>query len=148
MDKYNVRFVLNTANAGILALMADSRWGAIVNRETVEKHGDLRKTAVGTGPFILEAWNVEQETRLKRNPDYFEKGKPYIENLVLRIVPDEASIVAGLSVRRHPPRHARRQPARRAAQGPGQPPGPSHAAPRLRLPELQPGSTPPSTSSR
>jgi peptide/nickel transport system substrate-binding protein len=96
LDKYNVRFVLNAANAGILALMADARWGAIVNRETVEKHGNLRKTAVGTGPFILEAWNAEQETRLRRNPDYFEKGKPYVENLILRVVPDEASIVAGL----------------------------------------------------
>jgi peptide/nickel transport system substrate-binding protein len=96
LDKYNVRFTLSAANAGILAMMADSRWGAIVNRETVERHGDLRKHAVGTGPFILEAWNVEQETRLKRNPDYFEKGKPHVENLVLRIVPDEAQIVAGL----------------------------------------------------
>jgi peptide/nickel transport system substrate-binding protein len=54
LDKYNVRFVLNTANAGILASMADSRWGAIVNRETVEMHTNLRRTAVGTGPFILD----------------------------------------------------------------------------------------------
>ena len=96
LDKYNVRFVLNAANAGILASMADARWGAIVNRETVEKHGSLRKNAVGTGPFILEAWNAEQDTRLKRNPDYFEKGKPYVENLIVRVVPDEASIVEGL----------------------------------------------------
>jgi len=35
LDKYNVRFVLSAASAGILALMADPRWGAIVNRETV-----------------------------------------------------------------------------------------------------------------
>src|SRR4030095_901292 len=96
LDKYNVRFILNTANAGILALMADARWGAIVNRETVEKHGDARKVAVGTGPFILEAWTPGQEMKLRRNPDYFEKGRPYVESLVLRIVPDEASIVAGL----------------------------------------------------
>lgn len=96
LDKYNVRFVLNAANAGILAMMADSRWGAIVNRETVERHGDLHRNAVGTGPFILEAWTVEHETRLKRNPDYFEKGKPYVESLVVRVVPDEANIVDSL----------------------------------------------------
>ncbi|MGE3911123.1 MAG: ABC transporter substrate-binding protein [Chloroflexota bacterium] len=96
LDKYNVRFILNAPNAGVLASMADSRWGAIVNRETVEKAGDLRKVAVGTGPFILEEWQVEQETRLKKNPDYFEKGKPYIDALVLKFIPDEANIVAGL----------------------------------------------------
>ena len=75
LDKYNVRFILNAANAGLLAAMADPHWGAIVNRETVEKHGDLHKVAVGTGPFILDEWKPEQETRLRRNPDYFEKGQ-------------------------------------------------------------------------
>ena len=96
LDKYTVRFQLHAASAGLLASMADSRWGAIVNRETVERHGDLRRVAVGTGPFLLESWNVDRETRFKRNPDYFEKGKPYIENLVMRVVPDEVQIVAGL----------------------------------------------------
>jgi peptide/nickel transport system substrate-binding protein len=96
LDRYNVRFILSAPNAGLLASMADSRWGAIVNRETVEKHGDLRAVAVGTGPFILEEWREQQETRLRRSPDYFEQEKPYVDTLVLRIVPDEASIVAGL----------------------------------------------------
>ena len=96
LDKYNVRFVLSAPNAGLLATIADSRWGAIVNRETVEKNGDLRTVAVGTGPFILDERKVDQETRFRRNPDYFEKGKPYVENLVLRVIPNEDSIVEGL----------------------------------------------------
>ncbi|MFN8633546.1 MAG: ABC transporter substrate-binding protein [Chloroflexota bacterium] len=96
LDKYNVRFQLSAANAGILAVMADSKWGAVVNRETVERHGDLRRVAVGTGPFVLEAWSPGQEMRLRRNPDYFEKGKPYVESLVVRTMQDEASVVAGL----------------------------------------------------
>lgn len=96
LDKYGVRFTLNMANAGLLALMADPHWGAIVNRETVEQYGDLRKAAVGTGPFILEEWRSDQETRFRKNPEYFEKGKPYVETIVMRIVPDEATIVAGL----------------------------------------------------
>jgi peptide/nickel transport system substrate-binding protein len=96
LDKYHVRFTLSAPNAGLLATMADSRWGAIVNRESVERYGDLRRTAVGTGPFILEAWQPEQETTFRRNPEYFEKGKPHVEKLIVRIVHDEAQIVAGL----------------------------------------------------
>lgn len=96
VDKYTVSFVLKEPNAGLLASMASVQWGAIVNRETVEKNGDLRKTAVGTGPFILEDWKVEQETKLKKNPEYWERGKPYVDNVVLKIIPDEANIVAGL----------------------------------------------------
>jgi peptide/nickel transport system substrate-binding protein len=96
LDKYHVRFTLSAPNAGLLTTMADSRWGAIVNRESVERYGDLRRTAVGTGPFILEAWQPEQETTFRRNPEYFEKGKPHVEKLIVRIVHDEAQIVAGL----------------------------------------------------
>ena len=129
LDKYNVRFVLNAANAGILALMADPRWGAIVNRETVEQHGHLRNVAIGTGPFILEAWNAEQETRFKRNPDYFEKGKPYVENVILRVVPDEANIVAGLtSGAIH---HAMLDDNRHVEQLKGQPGLQTHRMPRI-----------------
>jgi peptide/nickel transport system substrate-binding protein len=129
LDKYTVRFVLNTANAGILAVMADSRWGAIVNRETVGKHGDLRTAAVGTGPFILEERTPGQETKLRRNPDYFEKGKPYVDSLVLRIVPDEANLVAAL--RAGAIHHAMLEDNRNVEQLKGQPSLQAHRAPRL-----------------
>ncbi len=98
-DTYTLSFSLNAPNAGLLASMADSRWGAIVNRETVEKNGDLRKTAVGSGPFILEDWKPEQELKLRKNPEYFEKNKPYLDGLLLKIIPDEANIIAGLRAR-------------------------------------------------
>jgi len=129
LDKYNVRFVLNTANAGILALMADSRWGAIVNRETVEKHGGLRNVAVGTGPFILDAWNVEQETRFRRNPEYFEKDRPHVEYVILRVLPDETSIVAGL--RSGAIHHATLEDVRQADHLKGVPGLQIHRTPRL-----------------
>jgi peptide/nickel transport system substrate-binding protein len=96
LDKYHVRFLLTAPSAGLLASMADSRWGAIVNREAVQQHGHLRMVAVGTGPFILDARHDDHELRFRRNPEYFERGKPHLEALVVRTVPDEAEIVAGL----------------------------------------------------
>lgn len=129
LDKYNVRIVLNAANAGILASMADSRWGAIVNRETVEKHGDLRAVMVGTGPFILEERKPGQETRFRRNPDYFEKGKPYLESLILRVVSDEASVVEGL--RAGTVHHALLEDNRHVESLRGQPTLLIHRSPRL-----------------
>jgi peptide/nickel transport system substrate-binding protein len=129
LDKYNVRFVLSAANAGILAVMADSRWGAIVNPETVQKHGDLQSVAVGTGPFVLESREVGQETRLRRNPSYFEKGKPYIERLVLKTLPDEASIVD--SLRNGTLQHAALEEGRNCELLKGQPDLQIHRSPRL-----------------
>jgi peptide/nickel transport system substrate-binding protein len=129
LDKYNVRFYLSAANAGLLATMADPHWGAIVNRETVERYGDLHSVAVGTGPFILEEWKPEQETRLRKNPDYFEKGRPYVETLLLRIVSDEAAIVSGL--RSGAIHHAMLEDPRSYEQVKGQPNLQVYRGPRL-----------------
>src|SRR6185295_13329065 len=49
-----------------------------------------------TGPFMLVDWKVEQQMVLKRHPSYFKKGLPYVDEVNLRIIPDEANIVAAL----------------------------------------------------
>ena len=45
---------------------------------------------------MLDDWKVEQQLSLKRNPNYFRKGLPYVDTLTLRVIPDEANIVAAL----------------------------------------------------
>jgi len=45
---------------------------------------------------MLEDWKVEQQLVLKKNPYYWKKGLPYVDELVLRVIPDEANIVAAL----------------------------------------------------
>ena len=93
--RYGVKFITKEPFAALLASLAGF-WGYIVNESGVKKHGDLIKAAVGTGPFILEDWKVEQQTVLKRNPNYFKKDRPYVDEVILRIIPDEANIVAAL----------------------------------------------------
>src|SRR3990172_1215140 len=95
VGRYAVKFVTKEPFAALLASLAGF-WGYIVNESGVKKHGDLIKAAVGTGPFILQDWKVEQQTVLKRNPNYFKKDRPYVDEVILRIIPDEANIVAAL----------------------------------------------------
>src|SRR5688572_32810637 len=45
---------------------------------------------------MLDDWKVEQQMTLKKHPGYFKKGVPYLDELALRIIPDEANIVAAL----------------------------------------------------
>src|SRR5207253_5086850 len=33
---------------------------------------------------------------LKKHPSYFKGGRPYVDQVILRVIPDEASIVAAL----------------------------------------------------
>ncbi|MBM3138892.1 MAG: ABC transporter substrate-binding protein [Chloroflexi bacterium] len=63
-----------------------SPWTLMVNRETVEKHGDLTQVAVGTGPFVFEQWQKEVQIKWRKNPDYFVPGQPYVDNVVLLMV--------------------------------------------------------------
>jgi peptide/nickel transport system substrate-binding protein len=93
--KYQVKFVTKEPFAGLLAALGGF-WGFIISEAGIKKYGDLNKAALGTGPFILEDWKVEQQLTLKKHPDYFKKGLPYVDQAILRTIPDEANIVAAL----------------------------------------------------
>jgi peptide/nickel transport system substrate-binding protein len=45
---------------------------------------------------MLADWKVEQEMVFKRNPSYFRKGLPCVDELVVKVIPDEANVVAAL----------------------------------------------------
>jgi peptide/nickel transport system substrate-binding protein len=93
--KYAVKFTTKEPFAGMLAALGGF-WGFIISEAGIKKHGDLNKAALGTGPFMLADWKVEQQLVLKKHPGYFKKGQPYVDEVIVRIIPDEANIVAAL----------------------------------------------------
>jgi peptide/nickel transport system substrate-binding protein len=50
---------------------------------------DCGTQPLSTGPYILTEWVVGDHMTFDRNPNYFEAGKPAIDQIVVRIVPDE-----------------------------------------------------------
>lgn len=61
----------------------------ILEKENLLKTSQSRKP-VGSGPYKLESWVEGQEIKLAVNPDYFE-GRPHIDEVVYRIIPDQAT---------------------------------------------------------
>jgi peptide/nickel transport system substrate-binding protein len=65
-----------------------------------EKYGDdyfkMSPKNLGTGVGIFEEWRPNDYVSFVRNPNYWQKGKPGWERLVVRIVPEDASRVAYL----------------------------------------------------
>lgn len=51
---------------------------------------------IGTGPFRFVNWDRGSHVMLERNPDYWDAGKPTVERLIIRTVPDSAARAAGL----------------------------------------------------
>jgi len=64
---------------------------------------DLRTTPqnrhpIGTGPFRFQEWKTQEKVVLVANPDY-HRGRPYLDRVVLRIIPDSATIFLELKAR-------------------------------------------------
>ncbi|MGF6820695.1 peptide/nickel transport system substrate-binding protein [Paraburkholderia atlantica] len=51
---------------------------------------------VGTGPFIYKSFVHGSYILLERNPDYWDKPKPYIDKILVRFLPDAAARAAAL----------------------------------------------------
>lgn len=51
---------------------------------------------VGTGPFRFVSYEPDSEIRLEKNPDYFKEGLPYLDEVVMRIIPEDGSQVIAL----------------------------------------------------
>jgi len=68
----------------------------IMPREVIEADGDASKRVVGSGPFIFDKYESSISFTGKRNPNYYRKGEPHVDEIVGLIVPDTATQLAGL----------------------------------------------------
>lgn len=60
------------------------------------KGEDYNRNPVGTGPFIVKSWTAGDRMVLERNPNYWNKGHPHLDRIVLRPLPDSQSRFASL----------------------------------------------------
>jgi peptide/nickel transport system substrate-binding protein len=51
---------------------------------------------IGTGPFKFVEWKKGSHIVLARNPDYWDKPKPYLDRIVIRFIPDAGGRAAAL----------------------------------------------------
>ncbi|MBI2907496.1 MAG: hypothetical protein HYX92_07585 [Chloroflexi bacterium] len=92
-DKYTVRVTLKEPTPPFVSFIAQPH-NYIVGREAVERFGDLSRQEAGTGPFYLKSWTEKVSYKLAKNPDYFVKGVPYLDEVNVVIVPDPAARLA------------------------------------------------------
>lgn len=76
-----------------LALFA----AAILPKAQVEEKGDAFFDApVGSGPFMLTNWARGARIILEKNPNYWQEGKPHVDDAVLEIVTEPSARVIKL----------------------------------------------------
>lgn len=65
-------------------------WVPIWSQAAYEKHGQewCRKNLVGTGPFKQKEWKRDSYLKWERFEDYWQKGKPYLDGIEVKYIPD------------------------------------------------------------
>ncbi|WP_326536549.1 ABC transporter substrate-binding protein [Pseudorhodoferax sp.] len=84
IDPLTVEIVLTGANAGLPTILADAP-GIMVSPTAFKADPQgVGTKPVGTGPFKFVEWVRNSRFVVERNPDYWQKGKPYLDKLVFR----------------------------------------------------------------
>jgi peptide/nickel transport system substrate-binding protein len=89
-DKHTVRIHLKTPNVLFPQNVAEPIT-VLFSREVLEEDGDLKKRFIGTGPFMLKEHTRKVRLVLTRNPDYWDKSRPYVDEYVILSTPDDAT---------------------------------------------------------
>jgi peptide/nickel transport system substrate-binding protein len=80
-DEFTIRLELPIANAALLDDFS-SHW--LARTENFDN-----TNPIGTGPFSFVEWQRNQFVRYEKNPNYWKEGRPYLDELTFRMVPDQ-----------------------------------------------------------
>jgi peptide/nickel transport system substrate-binding protein len=93
---FKVSFVLKRPQPSLLALLA-SGYSPVYPAHVDPQ--ELRGREMGTGPFIAKTVKPDEELVLERNPNYFVKGRPFLDGIrfvVIKSLPSRfAALAAG-----------------------------------------------------
>jgi peptide/nickel transport system substrate-binding protein len=99
LDKYTVKMTMSIPYPTFLPFLAYMRFSAIVPREVVEKHGDLKSVTCGTGPFKVKEYVPGDYTVFEPHKEYWDKGLPRVDELIFKVIKDPTSRLAALRKR-------------------------------------------------
>jgi peptide/nickel transport system substrate-binding protein len=93
VDDYSLEFALKQPYALFPILLGDNSNAGIISPAAIEDGTDLCQEVVGTGPFVLDSFELSSQITWSRNPDYWGVDAdgtqlPYVDDMVWRIIPD------------------------------------------------------------
>ena len=87
---YEVTFSLKDPQPSFLMMLA-STFSPVYPAHVPQR--EMRTKPVGTGPFKFSEFKRNEFIKVVRNPDYFKKGKPYLDAIELRIIDNRSTRV-------------------------------------------------------
>ena len=98
-DELTAVFRLDTPSPYLMRALAAAEL-PILPKHVYAGSDPLRNPAnskpIGTGPFKLKEWRRGSYIMLERNPDYWDRPRPYLDTLIFRFIPDGAARAVAL----------------------------------------------------
>src|SRR5665213_2140674 len=97
-DELTVVYNLTDPSVNLPAVLTLQSSNNVIQSPTAwkTKGDDYNRNPVGTGPYILKSWTAGDRMVLEKNPDYWNKGHPHLDRIVLKPLPDAQSRFASL----------------------------------------------------
>jgi peptide/nickel transport system substrate-binding protein len=97
VDKYTVRFLLKRSQVSFLSGLSDLGVLFVLPKNSIPT-GQTKVQAMppGTGPFAFKEWRAGSHAAFERHKDYWQKGLPYLDRVVMKPVPDASARLAAL----------------------------------------------------
>lgn len=95
IDDYTVVLYFKEPYLPLLLYLGTTQYCAILPEHIYNGTDVLTNPAnlnpVGIGPFMLKEWVKGDHVTFVRNPNYYRKGLPYLNEVILKIMPDEVA---------------------------------------------------------
>ncbi|TLS36995.1 ABC transporter substrate-binding protein [Pseudalkalibacillus caeni] len=96
IDETTVEFKLKEKTAPFISYLAIPMFG-IASPDAIKKYNEkFNEHPVGTGPFKFKEWKRNDTVTLEKNEDYYVDGKPELDRLIFKVIPDNTARLTAL----------------------------------------------------
>jgi peptide/nickel transport system substrate-binding protein len=97
VDDLTVKYVLANPYGPFPELLSGAAGMIFSPANATAKGADVSANPVGAGPFKFQSWERDSKLTLVKNENYWQEGKPYLDSVVVKPIPDEDARLASLS---------------------------------------------------
>ncbi len=94
VDDRTVQVTLAAPSGTFVTDLADTNKLFIMPREAFDGGFDPATAMIGSGPWILDDYQTSVALKFRRNPDYWDQPKPFVDNYEIAIIPEYANNLA------------------------------------------------------
>jgi len=87
VDDATVKMNIESGMGPFLSYLGLLNRAAIIHRDSYAADGSVTKI-IGTGPFMMDESKPGESYTLKKFPDYWKEGEPYLDSVVLKVITD------------------------------------------------------------